>query len=119
MTVKDKATNASSPTQVGIMKMDKTAPVPSISKPAADATVNKTITVTGKIEEVNDVSSVTFTAESNGKTVVYSYPAPQTVTESAKALTFSNTTKEWSVVIDTTEFYNGTESKPCTLTLHL
>ena len=117
VTVKDKATNASSPTQIGIMKMDKTAPVPSISKPAADATVNKTITVTGKIEEVNDVSSVTFTAESNGKTVVYSYPALQTVTESAKALTFSNTTKEWSAVIDTTEFYNGTESKPCTLTL--
>ena len=117
VTVKDKASNGSSPTQVGIMKMDKTAPVPSFSAPAADATVNKKITVSGKIEEANEVSSVTFTAAGNGKTVVYSYPAPQPETESAKALTFSNTTKEWSALIDTTEFYNETGSQTLTLSI--
>ena len=159
VTVKDKATNASSPTQVGIMKMDKTAPVPSFSKPSANATVNKTITVTGNIEEVNDVTAVTFTASSGSgdslHTLTYQWPTQAfnaaddyevndyvtyqdenvpdqkdvyrcTATHTAgtwnashftKVFTFNTTSKEWSAVIDTTEFYNDTDSQACTLSI--
>lgn len=117
VTVKDGAENTSAPVVIGSLNLDNTKPIPSFTSPANNATVNKTIEVSGKIKERNDLASVVLTAVSGSNTINYSYPAPETETATAKSLTFDTDEKEWKAVINTTALYSLTSSQACSLTI--
>lgn len=87
-TVTDSAGNSSAPKSLGIINKDVEAPIPSFISPVANAEVNKTITVEGKITETNGINSITLKATGTSGSVTYTYP--DFTNQSASA--FNNTT---------------------------
>ena len=98
VTVTDKAGNSKS-TSIGTLNIDSTAPKVSISLPAAGSSVNKKVAVSGKATDVNTVTNVTLTAEYNGITKTYTYPASDTAEG-----TITYDSGIWSVTVDTSDY---------------
>ena len=96
-TVKDKAGNTSLPQPIGILNKDGDAPVPEFTSPDASSVVNKTITVTGKATDANEITRVDLTATCGTVTKTYQFVKGAT---SGNTITYANS--NWSVSIDTT-----------------
>lgn len=98
-TVSDKAGNVSNPQAIGILNKDGDPPAVTFTSPAADSVVNKTITVTGKATDANEVTEINLTAKcgTNEQSYTYTKDAPSTIS-------YANSI--WSVNIDTTQLDN-------------
>ena len=112
VTVADQAGNQSNSQSIGTISMDKDAPVPNFTSHQADATVNKTITLAGRITDTSNsaIKSITLTAESGSTTKTYGYP-----TGANGNITYAN--GQWSLNLDTIDFNNTTSAQDFTLSL--
>lgn len=101
-TATDKAGKVSTPASVGIVNKDDEPPVASFTSPDENASVNKTITVSGKIVDTSNITKITLVANcaAAGKSKTYEYPAP--AADSGKG-TIAYANSIWSIVMDTTE----------------
>ena len=101
-TVSDKAGNVSNPQAIGILNKDGDPPAVSFTSPAADSVVNKTITVTGKATDANEITEINLTATcgTNTKSYTYTKGAPS----ANNTISYANSI--WSVNIDTTQLDN-------------
>ena len=121
VTITDKAGNKSNSQSIGTVNVDKDNPVPSFTSPAANATLNGKISLSGRVtdESNSEITKISLTAESGTGsakvTKVYEYPAPAASTGKG-TITYSNGL--WSIAeLDTTTFYNGVNSQPLKLSL--
>lgn len=123
-TVKDAVGKTASESKT--INVDFGNPVLTISNPddkdsATGIQVNgkKTI-ISGTATDENNISKITLTAKSgtgdSEKEVVFKYPAPGSITQTQKALTFTDN-KNWSAELDTTYLYNGTDAQALTLSV--
>lgn len=113
VTVTDKAGNQSNSQSIGTINMDKDKPVPSFTSHQASATVNKTITLAGRVTDPSNsaIKSIALTATSGSNIKQFAYPA-----ETGKGnITYAN--GQWSVTLDTTELYNDDSSQALKLSL--
>ena len=97
-TVKDRAGNTSLPQPIGILNKDGDPPVPEFTSPDASSVVNKTITVTGKATDANEITRVDLTATCGSVTKTYQFVKGAS---SGNTITYANS--NWSVNIDTTQ----------------
>ena len=112
-TVTDKARNKSSPQTLGIINRDNIAPTVEITSPEENASVNKTITVSGKATDANEIEKVTLTA------VCGSVPSKKEyVYEKGKTgNTLSYKDGTWTAIIDTTQLDSSFDTAGKTATL--
>lgn len=96
-TITDKADNKSSPQTLGIINRDATAPEVEITSPEKNAEVNKTITVSGKATDANEVAKITLTAKCKSVTKTYTYE------KDGSNNTISYKAGIWNAIIDTTQ----------------
>ena len=117
VTVSDQAGNKSNSQSIGTLNMDPDKPVPSFTSHQASATVNKTITLGGKVTDASNsaIKSIALTATSgtgtNAVTKQFAYPAAS----GKGTITYAN--GQWSAELDTTQLYNGTSSQAMTLSI--
>lgn len=121
VTITDKAGNKSNSQSIGTVNVDKDNPVPSFTSPAANATLNGKISLSGRVtdESNSEITKISLTAESGTGsakvTKVYEYPAPAASTGKG-TITYSNGL--WSIAeLDTTTFYNEVASQTLKLSL--
>lgn len=115
-TITDKAGNTASRT-VHYLSVDKINPELTITSPAAGATVNKTISLSGSATDASDIASITVKAVSgtnaNGIEKSYNYSA---TTSDENTVKLSGGT--WSAYLNTSALYNNTtDANSDTLTL--
>lgn len=112
--VKDNAGNESNAERIGVLKVDKDAPVPSFTSHQANATVNKTITLGGSITDASNsaIKSIALTVTCGPTTKNYAYP-----TGTDGNITYAN--GQWFLSIDTNTaaYNNGTTAKAMSLSL--
>ena len=114
VTVTDKAGNTSLSKSIGTINVDTDKPVPTFASPAATSTVNKTITIEGKVTDPSNNAIKTVSLTAAGVTFT------QVAANNANAgkhgyLTYAN--GQWSATLDTTKIYDGIEDEEITLTL--
>lgn len=114
VTVNDSAGNVSMPQAIGILNKDGDPPVPSFTSPDDSSVVNKTITVSGKVTDANEVTQIILTATCGTTIKTYQYIKGAS---SGNTITYANSI--WSVEIDTTQLDNTftTDGKDLTLSL--
>lgn len=112
---KDQADNESFSTSIGIINVDTDKPVPEFTSHGASASVNKTITLGGKVTDPSNsaIKAITLTAVCGSITKTYAYPAGTTGTNGD--ITFAN--GQWSLSLDTTEFNNTATAQNLVLSL--
>ena len=117
VTVSDQAGNKSNSQSIGTLNMDTDKPVPSFTSHQASATVNKTITLGGKVTDASNstIKSIALTATSgtgtSAVTKQFAYPAAS----GKGTITYAN--GQWSADLDTTQLYNGTSSQALSLSI--
>ncbi|MBO7582598.1 MAG: hypothetical protein J6T20_02265 [Treponema sp.] len=101
-TVSDKAGNVSNPQAIGILNKDGDPPAVTFTSPEADSVVNKTIIVSGKATDANEITEINLTAKcgTNTKSYTYTKGAPS----ANNTISYANSI--WSVNIDTTQLDN-------------
>lgn len=116
-TVTDNAGNTSTPQAVGIVNKDDDAPDLTFTSPDANTEVNRTITVTGKAVDANEVTEITLVAECGEGDSKVTRTYTKTSSDNSRKITYANGI--WSVSIDTTELDNtfSATGKDVTLTL--
>ena len=116
-TVTDNAGNTSTPQAVGIVNKDDDAPDLTFTSPDANTEVNRTITVTGKAVDANEVEEITLVAECGEGSSKVTKTYTKTSADESSKITYANGI--WSVNINTTELDNtfSAEGKNVTLTL--
>lgn len=102
VTVKDNAGNRSNSERIGVLNVDKDRPVPEFTSHQASATVNKTITLSGKVTDTSNsaIEAISLTATCGSISKNYAFPAGATGSDGD--ITYANGL--WSITIDTTEF---------------
>ncbi len=111
--ITDNANNKSDFIVIGYLNIDNKAPELTFTEPTK-STVNKTITVSGKVDEANKVESITLKANIDDEVKkTYNYSADSTT----NAIRYDAETKVWSVTVDTKELYSGTDTKSCTFSV--
>ncbi len=110
-TVTDKARNKSSPQTLGIINRDNIAPTVEITSPEENASVNKTITVSGKATDANEIEKVTLTAVCGSVPKEYVYEKGKT------GNTLSYKDGIWTAIIDTTQLDSSFDTAGKTATL--
>jgi hypothetical protein len=96
------------------LQVDTTAPIVTFTAPAVNATVNKTITITGTASDNRKLASAVLSASTDGNTwkTIDSYNSAATI--NTLSIADDNT---WSVNLDTTDYYASATSGTLTLKL--
>ena len=109
VSVEDNAGNKSNQQSIATISVDTNNPEPSFTSHQANAIVNKTIVLGGRVTDPNN-STITAIALTAG-TKEFAYPAAT----GKGTITFEN--GQWSAILDTTQIYNGTGNQALTLSL--
>ncbi|MBR4321497.1 Ig-like domain-containing protein [Treponema sp.] len=120
--VSDNAGNSWSGT-VATIEIDSLAPEVAITsaEPTVSASglvkVNKNVTISGSATDSNTVTEVLVTASGNNVTKYYSiaggsieHGSDTIATDETTKVTYNSTTKIWTLILDTTAFYNDAEN---------